>query len=850
MKIQLRVLRTLLGSAGLAALAGVFFTQSAAAQAVVGRPVPLPAHGRSVASTDDGTALLLNPANLAFMPGPELRWTGQFLSEESLLPWQGHAFTLASPLGFGLATALRLDFVDPPDALANASTPFARNYQWLTWGLALKASNAFSLGATYQHSFSLNRLVDGIDAWTLGMSLRPANHVGLSLVAHDIASPESKAGRQLAASYDAAIALRPLGSRVLELGLEGRYLTEDAGYWVPRATLGVDIPELGRLRGEFAVADPTEESRQRAWLASALMSFAFNGASGSMEFGVGSVFGQALGAGARGSVESNLNVDLAFKGYREPRGTNAPPFAVRIRVETTPDARNHVALLRKLWNIADREPSVAAVVLELRSAPGTSLAHVQELRDAVHYLRTRGKRVLCHLEDAEGGALYLCSAANRILLSPGGGIRFAGLKARYLYYKNLLDSLGVKADFVRIGAHKSAPEAFTREGSSPVAREDKIDLLQQFERLFTLGVSAGRKIEPLELRRRIATGPFIAAEAKQAGLVDELAFDDQIQASVSQLLGGPVKLLDDSRGPFAPTYFGATRGISLIYLDGDMVDGRSQVIPLLGMKMVGSYTIAETIKNARDDRSVAAVVLRVESGGGSALAADVIWREVELTAKVKPVVVSMGSAAASAAYYISAPATKIYANPLTITGSIGVFYGKADASELLRKLGVNAEVYKTAPRADAESFFRPYSAEERVELERKVGQFYEQFLSRVSAGRHLSRAEVDAVGQGKVWTGEQARARRLVDELGGLRQALAEARKLAELPEHAPIVELPVVETSLVGRLVGIDGLKESEGVAAALPPQLLGLARALAPFVMHAADKPMARIEITDIDP
>ena len=230
------------------------------------------------------------------------------------------------------------------------------------------------------------------------------------------------------------------------------------------------------------------------------------------------------------------------------------------------------------------------------------------------------------------------------------------------------------------------------------------------------------------------------------------------------------------------------------------------------------------------------------------MAADVIWRQVQLTARVKPVVVSMGSAAASGGYYIAAPATRIFANPLTITGSIGIFYGKADVSELLKKIGVSVEVYKTAPRADAESIFRPFTDDERRELERKVRQFYDMFLGRVAEGRKLTKQQVDAVGQGRVWTGEQAAERRLVDQLGGLRQALAEARRLAGMPEETPTVELPPSETTLLGRLLGIEGVKAGEPLP--LPPQIYELARALAPFAIYPDDRPLALMEITPYGP
>jgi protease-4 len=230
------------------------------------------------------------------------------------------------------------------------------------------------------------------------------------------------------------------------------------------------------------------------------------------------------------------------------------------------------------------------------------------------------------------------------------------------------------------------------------------------------------------------------------------------------------------------------------------------------------------------------------------MAADVIWRQVQLTARVKPVVVSMGTSAASGGYYIASPATRIFANPLSITGSIGIFYGKADISELLRKIGVTVEVYKTAPRADAESIFRPFTDDERRELEKKVAQFYDMFLTRVADGRKLSKQAVDAVGQGRVWTGEQALEKKLVDELGGLRQALAEARRLAGMPEETPIVELPPSETTLLGRILGIEGVTSKSELP--LPPQLFELARALAPFAIYPDDRPLALMEITPIGP
>jgi protease-4 len=824
---------------------------SALAQFPINEPTRLPAFGKSPVSNYDTTSLVQNPANLGFLPASELRWSSQYLNEASRIPWQGHAFAFGFPVPFlNAATGLRVDVLSPP--AGGAGPLFERDglYQWITWGVALRPSQSFGLGFSLQRSYSDVAPAHGLFSWSVGLTTRPSDYFGLAVIAHDINAPTNRDGGLVNRSYDVALALRPLRSRALELGLQSRVVDADGGAWSPGATLGIDVPELGRLHGSLSLLDPDDGLDRSEWLASAGFAFYLNGTAGSMELGAGSLFGGALGRDASGRPHENLNLEVAFKGYREPSGSAPPAHALRLRFEQTPSTREHVRLLVHLWQIAKHETAVKAVVLELRAAPAVSMAHLQELRDAIYELRRNGKRVLCHLEDGDGSSLYLCSAADRILVNPAGGLRFAGLRARYFYYAELLDKLGVQADFVRIGSHKSAPEALTRTQASEVSRADKIDLLQQHERYLVGAIAHGRKLEIPAVRQRITTGPFIAIEAKTAGFVDGYAFDDQLEDEVSRLAGVPLRLIDDNRGEYAPRHNGAVPGIALIYVDGDMVDGRSQTIPLLGMKLAGSYTIAESIKKARDNPLIGAIVLRIETGGGSAMAADVIWREVEQTVRVKPVVVSMGTAAASGGYYIASPATRIFASPLTITGSIGIFYGKAEVSELLRKIGVNVEVYKTAPRADAESIFRPFSPDERRELKKKVWQFYDVFLQRVAQGRNLTKDAVDGVGQGRVWTGAQALEHKLVDELGGLRQALEAARRLGDVPEHGDIIELPPSDTSLLGRILGVEGVSEQlPAHLSVLPPGLTDLARALAPFAIHRSDKPLARMELTSVE-
>jgi protease-4 len=516
---------------------------------------------------------------------------------------------------------------------------------------------------------------------------------------------------------------------------------------------------------------------------------------------------------------------------------------VRLRIEDTPSNRGHVALLRRLWSLA-KEANVDAVALELRDSPSDSMAHAEELRDAMFNLRRNGKRVVCHLEDASGASLYVCSAANRVLINPAGGVRFAGLHSEQLYLSGIMQKLGVGADFVRIGAHKAAPEQFTNASASETARADRVDFMQQLERHFTEGVSIGRNLSFEQVRASVGRGPFTSEQAKTEGFVDRLVFEDELEREVRDVTGRNQPLLKDQRAPRVKNTFGQSGAIAVVYVDGDIIDGRNRTIPLLGTDLVGSYTIAETLKSLRDDNRIKAIVLRVESPGGSSVGSDVMWRQVKLASGVKPVVVSMGSVAASGGYYVAAPATRVFANPSTVTGSIGVFYGKADLSELLKKVGVDIDSYKTHEHADADGMYRRFTEEERATRQAQVGEFYKLFVSRVAEGRKLTKERVDELGQGRVWTGEQAVQNGLADELGGLRQALAFARQKAELPDDAPVLELPQIEESLLSRIIGIPGLAQNL-YDLPMPKNMTHALQALSPFLVFDSELPLARLEM-----
>ncbi|WP_437589175.1 signal peptide peptidase SppA [Sorangium sp. So ce1000] len=819
--------------AGLCALAGATAAHAAPTD---GPAQPIPDPGKAVASGDDTSAIAVNPANLSFLPGTELRWTWVNTGAASPLPARGHSIALGAPLWF-VSTGLRFDFLEPPDA---APAPFDSTSRWVRWGIALDTGPSFAFGTTLGWGSSDAPALDGYFSLTSGITLRPFTWLSLSAVARDWNRPENRLREAIERSYDFGVAVRPVGGRrALEIGLETSYVEnsdpDESGTWTPRATLGLRVPYVGTLRGDVTLRDLAEDGGPKI---AAMAGLDVN--VGALQASAGGVFGDAFTKSGTG-----FYAGAALRTFSE-RGVQLPARVVRVRLDSTPGVRRHTRLLLRLWRLAE-DPEVSGVALVLRAEPASSLAHAEEVADAIRNLRRHGKKVLCHLEDAGGRSLHVCSSADAIAMNPAGGLRFAGISSSYFYFGGLLNKLGVQADIVRIGAHKLAAEQFARESSTQVGKDDHQALVEQLSSAFLDEVSAGRRIPVPELKRRLATGPFLAQEARQNGLVDMLAYDDELGRVIDEVMGRASRVVDDDPGDEAPERWGRSPKIALVYLDGDMIDGESRSIPLVGVKLAGSYTIAGALRRAREDQSVRAVVLRVETGGGSTLAADVILREAILTARVKPLIVSMGSQAASGGYYSSMAGAPIFASRSTITGSIGVFYGKVDVTGLLQKLGVAVETFRASPRADAESLYRPFTDDEREQLGVKVKQFYDRFVARVAEGRHMKPDEVDALGRGQVWTGAQALDRRLIDRLGGLREALAEARRMGHLPDDTPVLSLPEEDSSLLGyalSLVGFSAQAQGEVARATIPPVMLDAARALSPFVVFGADRPLARSE------
>lgn len=818
------------------AIALTLVTASAHAQDAAHRPPKITPPGRSLAGTDDSDALALNPSQIAFMPSYELRYTRVQLpsASSSISPMHGDALGLAFPLFFGFATGFRFESMRPRE---NAALPAVQTW---AWSLAFKASDAISWAFDVRHWRPSDDTLSNATTFGISSSMRMSRHLGFAFVARDLTGARGDIlglGHGVGRSFDFGFAIRPFATRAVELGLEATVWpgAPRGDVWAPRGTLGIDIPRIGRLAGSFQAYDPIGTGAfKNTWTATAGLEIGLH----KLRVGGGGIFGQGLDAAGRPGWYATASI----AGFTQP-GVAETDRGVTIRIEDTPGARGHVRLLRKLARLG-RDPTVKGIALVLKAEPASSTAHAEELADAFTALRAKGIKILCHLEDGGGRGLLACSAADRILVHPAGGLRFAGLRSQTMYFGEALHKIGIEPDFIRIKEHKSAPEAFVRDGPTPVASKDQDEFLAAIESVYLDRISRGRRLPRDVVKANIAKGPFVADEAIAAGFIDGKAFDDELNRHLRKEIGKVVRIEEDEPPQTAPESFGRKPHIAVVYLDGDIVDGRSQKLPLLGTRLAGSYTLRDTLEKVKNDPSVKGVVFRIESPGGSSLASDVIWREAELLSKVKPVVVSMGSVAASGGYYAAAFGAPIYANASTVTGSIGIFYGKADVSPLLAKLGIHVVTKKTAPKADAESLYRGFTDEERVELGKKVAQFYAVFLDRVARGRGWTIEKVDAVGHGKVWTGAQAKGVGLVDHVGGFDAAMEAVRLRAGLPPDCAVVELPGEKSGLLDLVLDAFGVSENVPQVAALPKALAPYADALAPFAVYAPDQPLALFE------
>lgn len=486
----------------------------------------------------------------------------------------------------------------------------------------------------------------------------------------------------------------------------------------------------------------------------------------------------ALVAGAPPSVPANASLYLRIQA---PFSEIEPLNVLSPLVAQPPTLRDTLAAIRK----AKRDSHIKTLVIE-PAAQGALWAQLQDVRAALEDFRSSGKPLTAYLESGGAGAYYLASAATRIVMMPAGQLDLSGLATYELFFRGTLDKIGVYPDLLHIGDYKTASNTFTEKGYTAAHKEMSQSLNHDWYEQLVSAIAAGRKRSDADVRRLIDGGPYLANEAKTAGLVDALGYEDQIDDAAPVL--GTHEIDGDAYARVsvpAPSPAPGAR-IALLYAVGTIASGRS-AFDTPGGLVLGSDTFVQWIRKVRVDPTIRAIVVRIDSPGGSAIASDVIWRELGLARTVKPVVVSMGDVAASGGYYIALPADSIVAEPGTITGSIGVVTGKFVLKGTLDKLGVGTGSVSDGKFAEIYSPFRPFSDAERARVEAQLHSTYELFLSRVAAGRHSTPGKIDQIAQGRVWTGRQAHDLGLVDELGGLDTAIKIAARRAKLDPSRPV---------------------------------------------------------------
>lgn len=419
------------------------------------------------------------------------------------------------------------------------------------------------------------------------------------------------------------------------------------------------------------------------------------------------------------------------------------------------------------------------------------LAQVQDIRDAISGLRAAGKFAVAYCDEYNNASYYLATSCDEILLQPTGGVGLAGLARTPNFYKGAMDKLGVEFQAEGRWEYKSAADQITRTRMSRPFKESTQRLLDSSFGQIVAGVMARTGQTEKAVRALVDRGPFLAGEALDEGLVDTLLYRDQAIDRVKTKAGVKSSLLDltvyNRRAKRAPGK-GRPTTIAVITATGAIVSRRQGVDPIAGRTPMESDKVSAEIRKAVKDKRVKSIVLRVDSPGGSAIASEAIWRETVVAKEQnKPVVVSMGNVAASGGYYIAAAADRIVAQPGTITGSIGVISGKPLVAKAKRKLAIHAEELKTSAHAAMQSVNRPFQATELERFQAGLDDVYETFTSRVAQGRGLALEEVHTVARGRVWTGEDAHARGLVDELGGLTTAIRLAVELAGGKAGAPV---------------------------------------------------------------
>ncbi|MCA9713431.1 MAG: signal peptide peptidase SppA [Myxococcales bacterium] len=785
---------TLLGAFAWAALA----SSPAAAQEPVALDrattdgVDRPIHDYS--GEGDASSLELNPALIQATPGIDLVLMG-YQSTSAFTRGTGFGLFTTLNLGLGFGFGLGVQALQP--GIREVNDFDAVNNPNLT-----KLSLAFSGGDGEVASTGLGVHIP----FAPGLASTPDIDVGLLVRMRNWASLGAMVRFGPANMFSAPV-LQP-GTQELQIAAElgvrpirGRRWLELAGGFKARMQNNVTTEQLDSLgmfpRGRVAVryhgvelAGEVEQVRVAVLDETTFQRTRYDrGIRGGVSLGLSWDF-----VGVRSGLHAGLSegVDgfgIAARFSSTPRGRVYWPRIVnaeRYELSDIRDERDLITTLQQLER-AERAGERAVLLVDARNL-SLGWASLEELRAALVRIRDAGGHVFAYLEGADVKDYYIASAAEQVFLHPGGELDIYGLKATSIYFKGALDKLGVNVQALHIDEYKSAHEPFTRTEPSPADREQREKLLADTYGQFVLDVAQARGMTQHGVRALVDDAPHGPEQAKERGLVDAITHRDEVIEAISSNLGAEVRFASFSDTQPEPRTWSTTPYIGVVLVEGTIVDGENRYIPLLGIQFTGGDTIAATLRQLRGDPACEGIILRVNSPGGSALASEIIWREVDKTRLAHekdprfspPIVVSMGDVAASGGYYVATGARTVFASKTTITGSIGVVTMNIDISGLLEKLGISTTTFTEGANAAIEQIWTPASDEQMARLMASMRRVYEMFVQHVAEARGMTVEQVDGLARGHVYSGAHAHALKLVDRFGGMHEAIAEVRKQAK----------------------------------------------------------------------
>ncbi len=717
---------------------------------------------QSVATTDDVFAITTNPAGLAMNQGFQFGYLNDFASDDfnfSTFYLSDSRRNAATGLSF-----YRQNFSD--------DNPF--HYRFVS-------SNAIRRGLYLGYGIDFGKAMAPM--YDIGLTFQPAQFISLGSAAFNVSN-----NNNTEAVYRGGVGLRPLGQR---LTVAADVIYSGGKFVDAEFNLSTEVIDGIRLQGYY---------RNESQIAGIGIGINFNhhGIQGFQDLDGSGRYAEPVAAyhyteSKRrtfwGPEEKKRYVKLTIDG---PLLENKPTS--RFLGPRFP-GRTVTGLLLEIRNYAQQE-NIAGLILDIKN-PSGGMAQYQEIRNSLLRFKATGKEIIAYMPTAGNGEYYLASVADNIYLNPAGDLWLTGASVQLMFAKELLNKIGVAAEYIHTGEYKTAGNMFSEDSATAEQLEQLNDYLDDYYYHFTTDIALSRNLTRDSLQTIIDNAPYGAETALELGLVDSLLYEDEIQ----KLIEGDNPFFSDQFIVEAKNYHDyddwnyiweppILNKIAVIYATGAIVTGSSSRSPFSGQIITGAETMKDAISKARDDKGIKAIVLRIDSPGGSALASDMIWREIHRTVtgkNSKPVIVSMSDIAASGGYYIAAAADSILVNPVTLTGSIGVIAGVISFGDLYEKAGVHVTTLKRGDNADFMNGTDSLTQAEEEKIRELISDKYERFVSRVSEGRGMPEDSIYALAEGKIYSGVDAVKVGLADETGGIAEAIAIAKRASDIPENEKV---------------------------------------------------------------